>query len=1163
MRVAIREQLAVLVILTVLLGIAVVSIPTWIYVHNFVINVESDGLALTASLKASRVSSEIDLLYTICQNIATRILLQEAFENFYQHPEIPIDQTFLKAKQDLVSAMSKGSSTVLLQAQLYSRNSSGPPTGLLGVIGNSTSSYARGNSTHFVTPSGATVDLGQYQPPPLYPNITYIDLGYPNKYEPSTPAYNATVFPNVTLADNGGLVLGPLFLNESSALISLTIPIKWNKNKSFTLGYMTLVADAESLVEVQASREGLGTTGMTLVIGPDSPTNRFNTTSNQTSDDPISQPLPVATALPEGHITPKATARQASFVHFVLAPIIPDNQPDRHQNRSSATGDYANKFTVSMYPALERAYINPSQEPNNATSILSTTNEQGVRVAIGVAKTQSQLVDWAIIVEKSEDEAYEPIYMLRNILLACAFGSSGVIMLLVLPCAHLGVKPIRRLKAATEKSISPPGQEDGSEGDNDGLHQDQGSTIHGLPEKAGFFSTFVDKMRHRKKNKSESEADSYRRGFKIPGRVEVSRRYITDELTELTDTFNEMGDELLKSYTSLDEKVADRTRQLEISKRAAEAANESKTLFIANISHELKTPLNGIMGMCAILMEEDDVMRIKHSLKTVYRSGDLLLHLLEDLLNFSKNQIGQQVNLEEKEFRLGDFKSQMLSIFDKQVRENKVNFSVTFIGPDSELSGEMKSIIDGWKLPALGPSGVGRIKDMYLWGDQHRILQVLINLVSNSLKFTPVGGKIMLRIRCLGEVDQSNDGSRTSSLSRTGSTRIGRTRHRNSSTIQSTQSLGTNTSDTKVNGGTALAINPMDPKATPYVRIRERSPTPPPPNAKPYVFEFEVEDTGPGIPTHMQEKIFEPFVQGDLGLSKKHAGTGLGLSICAQLATLMGGSIAIESEEGKGSMFTMQIPLKYVKDRPPSTASEGANSRRSSLGSLANLSKAISAPSSSEPHPSPSSESLHDKVPRLIGLSAPFFAANRKEPLARASSNCSLRVLVADDNSTNIEVVSRMLKLEDISDVTVARDGREAYDLVKENMEQNQPFDVIFMDVQMPNLNGLESTRLIRNMGYGAPIVALTAFSDESNIKECLESGMNEFLSKPIRRPALKQVLEKFGTILEEEAENGVTMKNTAPNGKAAEQKNGPVADGVLTNESSYTLNEKTAEAKS
>ena len=146
---------------------------------------------------------------------------------------------------------------------------------------------------------------------------------------------------------------------------------------------------------------------------------------------------------------------------------------------------------------------------------------------------------------------------------------------------------------------------------------------------------------------------------------------------------------------------------------------------------------------------------------------------------------------------------------------------------------------------------------------------------------------------------------------------------------------------------------------------------------------------------------------------------------------------------------------------------------------------------------------------------------------ANKSGQGKLRVLVADDNSTNIEVVSRLLKLEDIYDVTIAKDGQEAFDLVKANMENNQRFDVIFMDIQMPNLDGLQSTRLIRKMGYSAPIVALTAFSEESNVKECMESGMDEFLSKPIRRPALKQVLKKFATIPEEPETMSLTRRTT------------------------------------
>jgi len=363
--------------------------------------------------------------------------------------------------------------------------------------------------------------------------------------------------------------------------------------------------------------------------------------------------------------------------------------------------------------------------------------------------------------------------------------------------------------------------------------------------------------------------------------------------------------------------VAERTRELEISKKAAEAANESKTLFIANISHELKTPLNGIMGMCAVCLEDDDMNRIKQSLKTLYKSGDLLLHLLEDLLSFSKNQIGQQVNLEEREFRLGDIRSQILAIFDKQVRENRIALTVKFVGTDAtDISPSPERTSMDRRLPALGPHGAGRLKDMCLWGDQHRILQVIINLVSNSLKFTPAGGMVDLRIRCLGEMEQISDESRTSSFTKTGgSVRPGRSRHRvGSGSTQSASSKGASPA-TGAAGGTALQINPMDPKASPHVHIRERSPTPPPANAKTYMFEFEVEDTGPGIAEHMLDKIFEPFVQGDLGLSKKFGGTGLGLSICSQLASLMGGSISLKSTIGVGTTFTMRIPLKYVKDR--------------------------------------------------------------------------------------------------------------------------------------------------------------------------------------------------------------------------------------------------------
>ncbi|KAI9172417.1 Two-component system protein B [Paramyrothecium foliicola] len=1120
MRVAIREQLAALVLFLVLLSLCIVSVPTWIYVNDFVRKVESDGLALTASLKSSRITAEVELIQTSCYTISSRLLIQQNLQNFYTAGETDWD----RARLDLGSALSVSRATGLLQARLYSRNTTGASNqGLLNVTATNVSEVI----LPYNAPDGSRAVLGDTEfgyPPSLFPNITYRNLDMANPIRPNTTAYAAEAFEGVRIYQNGGLLLGPLVLNETAALLSITVPVRDNGD-TFILGYMTIVALASSLVGIRDSREGLGHTGMVLVVGPTNPWNRFE------PDLPASN----STYIPD------RDAFGESEVHYVVPPVTPPDVEPRHQYGYNQTD---NSFRVKDYPAVLDALTEQISTVNNASAMLSTHNELGHHVAVGFARTQTPLVNWTIVVEKDKSEAYEPIITLRNILLGTVFGTAGFIMLLIIPCAHLSVKPIRKLKEATEKSVNPPGYEDYS------FESDLEEELHGSApvshkSKKGFVTSIVRRIRKRHK-RPLSDRDVARRMFKIPGKVEDGKHYITDELTELTGTFNDMSEELVKQYMSLEERVAERTKELEESKKAAEAANESKTLFIANISHELKTPLNGILGMCAVCMEETDVLRIKQSLKTLYKSGDLLLHLLEDLLSFSKNQIGQQLNLELREFRLGDIRSQILTIFDKQIREGRIDFSVKFTGNvedvDLELNSSPERYVPETKLPALGPPGTGRLKDMCLWGDQHRILQVIINLVSNSLKFTPPGGRVEVRIKCLGEDEtvQPEDESRASSLSR--NSRTGRPRQRGgSSSTHSGNSTGRNSGSRYKGGGTALSINPMDPKATPHVHVRERSPTPPPPGARSYLFEFEVQDTGPGIPEHMQQKVFEPFVQGDLGLSKKFGGTGLGLSICHQLAGLMGGSIGLRSTVGVGTTFTMHIPLKYVKERASSTASSSIKSRPPSVDAIDgdNQRKPTSG---AKPNNESNPASVLNPQPRLVGLSQPFFAADptpshksTEEKLAeidRAMANKvgqgKLRVLVADDNSTNIEVVSRMLKLEDVYDVTIAKDGQEAYDLVKATMEKNGSFDVIFMDVQMPNLDGLQSTRLIREMGYTYPIVALTAFSEESNVKECIDSGMDEFLAKPIRRPALKQVLKKFATIPEEpETTNVVTRRNT------------------------------------
>ncbi|KAF4785786.1 hsp90-like protein [Colletotrichum scovillei] len=1139
-RVAIREQLAFLVVIAVLVALMILSVPVWIYVNQFVTQVEGRELALTASLKASRISAELELVQTSIITISSRILIQNSLFTFYDGNTT--DANWAQAKGDLNSALSVGGLTGLLQGRIYSRNITGNGYGLLNVTGEKVPEIA----LPYPGANGSQIflsDTAEGYPPALYPNITYEDLGRQNQYRNNTRAYAANAFDGVRISTNGGLLLGPLILNETTALISITVPIRYNQQQEFILGYMTLVATASSLISIRNSREGLGDTGLVLLVGPTEKSNRFNS-SNAVSNSTYKPPTDALNNVP---------------VNFVLPPNPLSGQGDRHDERSWSAGKDDDPFPMKDYPAVLASFSKQIAAPNNSSSMLSTNNEQGLPVAVGFARTNTALVNWTVVVEQAKSEADAPIETLRNIILGCVFGTAGLIIILIFPCAHLSVMPIRRLKSATEKSIQPPGYEDGyySEFDGDETPGSGGiSSRTQRSKKDGIITSIFKLVGYKPKEKpaSEHDRDSTRRIFKIPGKVTDRKHFITDELTELTETFNDMSDELVKQYLSLDQKVLERTRELEISKKAAEAANESKTLFIANISHELKTPLNGILGMCAVCMEESDILRIKQSLKTLYKSGDLLLHLLEDLLSFSKNQIGQQLNLEEKEFRLADIRSQILTIFDKQVKEGRITLTVNFLGSEAiELSSSPERTSTDNRLPALGPHGTGRLKDMCLWGDQHRILQVIINLVSNSVKFTPAGGRVDVRIKCIGEVETppANDGSRSSSFSKE-SRRQGRGRHRtNNSSNPSVSSRGGSTSEPVK--GTALSINPMEPKSTPHIQVRERSPTPPPPGAKAFIFEFEVEDTGPGIAEHMQQKVFEPFVQGDLGLSKKFGGTGLGLSICHQLASLMGGSISLKSTVGVGTTFTMQIPLKYVKDRASSTASSSIKSRPPSVDAIEGIDSVQNAKRNSggapvsppiKPAGETTAKNLLDQQPRLVGLSQPFFASNpapkakrntKQQQMAaidramatKANKEGKLRVLVADDNSTNIEVVSKMLKLEDVYDVTIAKDGQEAYDLVKANMDKNQGFDVIFMDIQMPNLDGLQSTKLIRKMGYKAPIVALTAFSEESNVKECMESGMDEFLSKPIRRPALKQVLKKFATIPEEPETASLSRKTT------------------------------------
>jgi osomolarity two-component system sensor histidine kinase SLN1 len=797
-------------------------------------------------------------------------------------------------------------------------------------------------------------DPGYGYPPMLYPNLTYS----PGVTSP------ITLYRNTTLNASSILVLGPYMTNASFGLLSMTVPIIDNENDAGELGWLTMVVDATFIVQPLQSPEGLQNTGLSLLVGPSNRTNKF-------------PPGILWNSSPQ-HVPDNLT------VHYVIPPNGTTGRHDPYKFGGGRTN-----FSWLAFPAVKEALTVKTQLRNNAGAVVSTKDEDGFPVSVGYAMANTDVVDWLVVVELAHSEVWAPIYHLRVILITCVFSTAAILIIIALPLAHFSTSPIRRLREATANSIDPPGHipEDDVSGTDAIFPGDQ------VARKEGFFG-IIPRLRRRK---TTDATRLKRHAFRIPSKVKDHKHFIKDELSDLTATFNEMCDELMVNYERLEERVRQRTAELEESKKAAEAANEMKTLFVANISHELKTPLNGIIGTAQTAQAENNIGNLKRDMRTIYSQGDLLQKLIEDLLSFSKNQIAHTIVLEEKEFRTRDIATQIYAVFERMAVERKIDLRVEYEGPHDSNAGE-SSGGDGRRI--YGPFGTGRVKDMVLWGDKTRILQVIINLTSNALKFTPEGGSVLVVVRCTGFAEIARKES-FGSRQNTSSGRNSRSRVYSNTSEFSADSSGR---------PAGLAGSSM----------RTNSP---PANSRELVFEFEVRDSGPGVPLALQERIFEPFFQGDMQLSKKYSGTGLGLSICKQLASLMHGSISLQSDgDVPGSAFTMRIPLRHVASRANSVTSSVSNvSPRASMDEKRKDGKAAeNLVSSAQGFPGPEAVSP-DAPPRLVGLSAPFFAAGKaKDGEPEKLSGRKLRILIAEDNKTNQTVLLKMLRIEKIFNVDIA-----------------------------------------------------------------------------------------------------------------------------------------------
>ena len=497
--------------------------------------------------------------------------------------------------------------------------------------------------------------------------------------------------------------------------------------------------------------------------------------------------------------------------------------------------------------------------------------------------------------------------------------------------------------------------------------------------------------------------------------------------------------------------------------RAAEHGSRAKSDFLAKMSHEIRTPMNAIIGMTELVLRESISGNVLEYALTIKQAGSNLLTLINEILDFSKIEAGK-FEIIPAEYSFSSLINDVLSIIRVKVHGSRVRFAV-YVNCD---------------IPGA------------LFGDETRIRQILINVLGNAVKYTEKG---YIYFSATGEI---------------------------------------------VDGDT---IN----------------------------MNFEIMDSGRGIRQEDAGRLFEEFTQFDMEKNTGIEGVGLGLAIANSIVNEMGGQISFNSEYGQGSTFTVSIPQKFYKRdalaavENPSDINVLVFERReilagSIIDTIGNLGVRVSlAQNSSELRMSLSGQSydfifisfaLYNENEKLISIlsnnakiviltefgerlpkkdmsiiAMPVHCIPIADVLNGVNDNFTYgygyesnvrfsapeaSVLIVDDINTNLNVVRGLLTPYNMH-MAFCSSGAEAIEAV-----QSKDFDLVLMDHKMPGMDGVETTRRIRKMGdadlyfKSLPIVALTANAVSGTMEMLLESGFDDFLSKPIDTVMLNTILERW-----------------------------------------------------